>query len=93
LPVPERCAVGVHIWFLEQSELELGAQHVSDSRVDHRRGDESASIRVEIWSMLLVRRLKDHVEARVQRARRCGGCAGLRVMQHRRAACRRRRRR
>ena len=67
MPFDRRGRVGIDVRMLEQPELELGAQHARDRRVDHRRRDQPALKRVEIRPLLSVRRLKDDVEPGVER--------------------------
>ena len=87
--IPVRGAVGFDVRTLEQSEVELRAQHARDGGIDHRIGNEAALKRVEIRPVLRPRGLEDHVEARVERILRRGRRGRFGVMQDRRATGRR----
>ena len=88
--VPVGGAVGVHVGMLEQAERELHAQHARHGAVDHGARDQSAAEGVEVRAVLLVGRLKHHVEAGVERVHDRRRRARLRVLQNGRARRRRR---
>lgn len=80
--IPVRRAIGVNEWMLEEPQLELRPEDSGEGAVDHRVADDQLAKRIEIRSMLVVGRLEDHVEARVEgvHRRRCGTLLG--VVEH-----------
>src|ERR1043165_5440430 len=86
--VPVCRAVHVHVWVLEEAELEFRAQYSRDSRVDHRISDEAALERREVGTVLLERRLEYDVEPRLERVLRRTRGTRFGKVQHRGATSR-----